>query len=111
MSYANLKLKVWNKAGKCRVYIDTRYVEGRNVISWCDGDWIEADENGNAKATFKGPRDGNRAEMSAMGRVEVMEMLECGRGKLPFATLLERIAECQTAGGNFSYTQYEKAYG
>ena len=108
MSYRNLKLRVWRSVDKVRVYIDTKYVEHRNVMSWCDGDWIEADENGNARATFKGPRDGNAAEMSAMGRAEVLAVLGA---PLRFDTLLQRIDECLTDSGNFSYPRYERAYG
>ena len=110
MTYAAMKLRVWRGGDKVRVYIDTRYVERRNVISYADGDWIEADENGNCRASFKGPRM-RYAEESAMGREEVMEMLTCGRGPLPFETLLQRIEECQTDAGNFSYRRYENAYG
>lgn len=110
MSYKNLKLNVWTGGDKVRVYIDARFIEARNVASHANGDWIEADENGNCRATFKGPRM-RFAEDSAMGRAEVMSMLDMDRGPLPFAELLERIAACQTKGGHFSYAQYEKAYG
>lgn len=112
MSYKNLKLRKWTSPqGEVRLYINTRYVEGRNVMSWCDGDFIIADENGNAKATFKGTRNGNAAEMGAMGRAEVMEMLILNGRSVSFSELVERVEQCQTEGGNFSYAKYEKAYG
>jgi len=111
MSYKALKLRVWHKpsSDEVRVYIDAKYVERRNMAYYAHGDWIEADENGYCRATFKGPRM-RFAEDSAMGRAEVLDMLEMGRGPLPFAELLARIDACQTKGGHFSYVQYEKLY-
>lgn len=110
MSYKNLKLNLWSRDGMTRLYIDTKYVEGRNVMSYCNGDWIEPTEDGQLKFGYKTRYA--RYEEAALGREEVMNCITFdGRDTLTWTELLERIESCKTKGGNFSFSQYEKRYG
>lgn len=108
MSSYNIKFKVWSKNGETRVYVSGTWVEYRDIWSHADG-YLRTDETGVIlwNHAFKaGPATITRCEMNAMAMRDIIETLRCAT----FAELLERIAQCQTKSGNFSFRQYEKKY-
>ena len=120
MTYKNLKLGVWTKPGtdEVRVYVNTRFVERRNVISYADGCYLLANEDGSVGwrcGWRQGPDTMHRSEMAHLAMTDeehgfLSRYLNAGDGLPTFAELLTRIADCATKDGNFSYTQYERRY-
>lgn len=106
MSYKSIRLNVWRREGhEERIYIDTRFVDYRHGLGPANGDWIKSDDSGMCKFSGRPRYDGE-------GRPGAYEKLSdyLALNGLSFSSLLERIAECQTKGGHFSYAQYEKRY-
>jgi hypothetical protein len=117
MSVNSLKLKVWRKADKVRVYIDTRFCDYRLGMGRAHNGYFFATEND--KLSW---RSAEYPTMSSAPHFAIQTVLSFLEGntiehyyrnapaEITFSQLIERIEACQTKGGNFSFSQYYKKY-
>lgn len=102
-----IALKVWNSPrneSDVRVYVSTfREYASQSEFAYADGAWFKADENGmTVVGGFKTSYSGNYGR-SAHAVRDAFQL-----EGLPFSEFLNRIANAQTKGGNFSEVQYFK---
>jgi len=104
MSFSSLKLNVWTgPTGEARVYINSAFVERANIWRYADGAYLYASDKGTILW------DSKRPDASSSTGVACCKLIkELGLENAQFDELLRRISLCQTKGGNFSMTQYDK---
>lgn len=97
-----ISLKVWEKEGKTRVYIGTRYLWHSDECKAADGAYFYAGEDGLTRVMFQSSMSG----IYGLAAYAVRDYLKVDG--LPFSDLLARIEAAKTKGGNFSAVRYFK---
>lgn len=105
----SIQLRPWThpKTGAIRIYVGARYDYSawQGGVGEADGCWIEASPT-NGQCVIRSRSDGPRRPMlvgEAMRNLRMHYDLDC-----QFDELVERIANAQTKGGNFSDSRYFK---
>lgn len=111
MSWTSLKLKPWERNGERRVYVDARFVDGRDLLSWAhDACFYEDAGRLNWRPGFRcGPETVRRTEMMHLAMTDERNGLLAWLNCETMDELLAAITANQTRGGNFSATQFERS--